>query len=178
MKEAIHPTFYPDALFTCGSCGTTWHTGSTKKEVHVDICSNCHPFFTGTQRIVDTAGQVERFTKRMAARETAVETGQVKGSKKQRRAQERAKRSGMLEASSPEPEVEAVADAVAVLSEEPAGTETAAEATQATQATQAPRERKPRPPRERKPREPKADTAESASAAPAASEGEAPAQAE
>ncbi len=103
MREGIHPTFYADATFTCGSCGTTWQTGSTKKIVHVDVCSNCHPFFTGTQRIVDTAGQVERFTKRLAARESAVETGQVKGSKRQRRAEERIKRSGMLEAMQPEP---------------------------------------------------------------------------
>lgn len=145
MKEGIHPTFYGDALFTCGSCGTTWRTGSTKKEVHVDICSNCHPFFTGTQRIVDTAGQVERFTKRLAARETAVAQGEVKGSKKQRRAEERAKRSGMLEATQPEPIVEPVAEA--------AGTETVAQAQTESVALQAaaPRERKPRPPRERKP---------------------------
>ncbi len=160
MKEAIHPTFYADALFTCGSCGTTWRTGSTKKEVHVDICSNCHPFFTGTQRIVDTAGQVERFTKRLAARETAVEQGQVKGSKKQRRAQERAKRSGMLEATQPEPVAEPVTETVA----EAAGTEPVAQA--GAPETRAPRERKPRPPRP--PRENKpAETSTDGNAEPA-----------
>ena len=47
MKAEIHPTYYPDAKVTCASCGTTWTTGSTKKEIRVDICSNCHPFFTG-----------------------------------------------------------------------------------------------------------------------------------
>lgn len=152
MKEAIHPTYYPDALFTCGSCGTTWHAGSTKKEVHLDICSNCHPFFTGTQRIVDTAGQVERFTKRMAARETAVAAGEVKGSKRQRRAEERAKRSGMLEAMQPAPEPEAPA-AAAPVAEAPAATPEAAMPAETAPANNPPRERKPRPPRERKPRE-------------------------
>lgn len=147
MKEGIHPTFYADAVVVCGSCGTTWHTGSTKKEVHVDICSNCHPFFTGTQRIVDTAGQVERFSKRLAARETLAPEGEARTSKKQRRAAERAKRSGVPEeepVQAPEPVVEAAP----VVAEAPA-----AEATPETPA--APRERKPRPPRERKPREPK-----------------------
>jgi len=143
VKEGIHPTFYGDALFTCGSCGTTWRTGSTKKEVHVDLCSNCHPFYTGTQRIVDTAGQVERFTKRLAVHETAVAQGEVKGSKKQRRAEERAKRSGMTEAMQPEPTPEPVAQ---VAAEAPVAEGASAEANP-------PRERKPRPPRERKPRE-------------------------
>ncbi len=151
MKEGIHPTFYPDALFTCGSCGTTWRTGSTKKDVHVDICSNCHPFFTGTQRIVDTAGQVERFTKRLQAREAAVASGEVKGSKRQRRAEERAKRSGMLEATQPEPTTEVPADEPVA---EAAGGETVAQAEgEGAVASTARRERKPRPPRERKPRE-------------------------
>jgi len=47
MREGIHPTYYTDAKVTCASCGKTWTTGSTKKELRVDICSNCHPFFTG-----------------------------------------------------------------------------------------------------------------------------------
>src|SRR5215207_5893320 len=47
MKAEIHPTYYPDAKVTCASCGNTWTTGSTRKEIRVDICSNCHPFFTG-----------------------------------------------------------------------------------------------------------------------------------
>lgn len=153
MKEGIHPTFYPDALFTCGSCGTTWRTGSTKKDVHVDICSSCHPFFTGTQRIVDTAGQVERFTKRLQAREAAVASGEVKGSKRQRRAEERAKRSGMLEATQPEPTTEVSAGEAVV---EAAAGETIAQAeAEGAVAGTARRERKPRPPRERKPRETK-----------------------
>lgn len=68
MKPGIHPTWYPDAVVTC-ACGNTWTTGSTKKEIHTDVCSKCHPFFTGEQRIVDTAGQVERFMKRITAKE-------------------------------------------------------------------------------------------------------------
>jgi large subunit ribosomal protein L31 len=62
MKEKIHPR-YIEATITC-SCGNTWKTRSTKENVHLDICSNCHPYFTGEQRIVDTAGRVERFLKR------------------------------------------------------------------------------------------------------------------
>lgn len=74
MKAAIHPTYYPDAKVTCASCGRTWTTGSTKKELRVDICSNCHPFFTGeAQRILDIEGQVDRFYKKLSARQTYVE---------------------------------------------------------------------------------------------------------
>jgi large subunit ribosomal protein L31 len=62
MKEKIHPR-YVESTITC-SCGNTWKTRSTKESVHLDICSNCHPYFTGEQRIVDTAGRVERFLKR------------------------------------------------------------------------------------------------------------------
>ncbi len=68
MKQGIHPKYYPDAKVAC-ACGNTWTTGSTQPELHTDICSQCHPFFTGQQRIVDTGGQVERFTNRL---ETAV----------------------------------------------------------------------------------------------------------
>ncbi len=64
MKKGIHPTYYTDAKVIC-ACGNTWTTGSTKKEIHTDMCSVCHPFFTGEQRIVDTAGQVERFERRL-----------------------------------------------------------------------------------------------------------------
>ena len=61
MRADIHPTYYPDAKVCCASCGRTWTTGSTKKEMRVDICSNCHPFFTGeASRILDIEGQVDR----------------------------------------------------------------------------------------------------------------------
>ena len=67
MKKDIHPKYYEDALVTC-SCGNTWHTGSTRKEIRTDVCSKCHPFFTGEQRIVDAEGQVDRFYKKIEAR--------------------------------------------------------------------------------------------------------------
>lgn len=68
MKKDIHPTYYPNANVIC-ACGNTWHTGSTVETIHTDVCSQCHPFYTGEQRIVDTEGQVDRFYKRLQARE-------------------------------------------------------------------------------------------------------------
>lgn len=64
MKKGIHPQYYPQARVIC-SCGNTWITGSTKPVIHTEVCSVCHPFFTGEQRIVDTEGQVERFIQRL-----------------------------------------------------------------------------------------------------------------
>ena len=64
MRKGIHPKYYPNAQVIC-SCGNTWTTGSTREVIRTDVCSNCHPFFTGEQRIVDTAGQVDRFMKRL-----------------------------------------------------------------------------------------------------------------
>src|SRR5512140_2729639 len=68
MKKTGHPNYYPDAQVIC-ACGNTWTTGSTKKVIHTDVCSSCHPFFTGEQRIVDTEGQVDRFYKKLQARQ-------------------------------------------------------------------------------------------------------------
>lgn len=62
MKDGIHPV-YEDATVTC-VCGNTFHTRSTKKDIRVEICSACHPFFTGKQKLVDTGGRVDRFKKR------------------------------------------------------------------------------------------------------------------
>jgi large subunit ribosomal protein L31 len=74
MREGIHPTYYTDATVTCASCGTTWTTGSTKKEIRVEICSNCHPFFSGeSARIVDIEGQVDRFYKKLQVRQAFVD---------------------------------------------------------------------------------------------------------
>ncbi|MGH2390146.1 MAG: 50S ribosomal protein L31 [Chloroflexota bacterium] len=70
MRDGIHPAYYHDAVVTC-SCGSTFVTGSTSKTLRVDVCSQCHPFYTGQQRLVDTAGQVERFMRRMRRGETA-----------------------------------------------------------------------------------------------------------
>ncbi|MBI2856508.1 MAG: 50S ribosomal protein L31 [Chloroflexi bacterium] len=63
MKTDIHPKYYPEAQVTC-SCGNTFTVGSTKPSLRVEICSRCHPFFTGEQRIVDTEGRVERLKRR------------------------------------------------------------------------------------------------------------------
>ncbi len=62
MKQGIHPKYH-DVEVRC-ACGTTWRTRSTKEELHLEICSSCHPFFTGRQKLVDTEGRVERFTKK------------------------------------------------------------------------------------------------------------------
>ena len=63
MKPKIHPTYYEDAVVTC-SCGSTYTTGSTKQSLRVELCKECHPFYTGEQRIVDTEGRVERMKRR------------------------------------------------------------------------------------------------------------------
>ena len=64
MKKDTHPEYYPEAKVMC-SCGTTFTVGSTQETIRTDVCSACHPFFTGEQRLVDTAGQVERFIRRL-----------------------------------------------------------------------------------------------------------------
>ena len=71
MRKDIHPTYFVDAQVIC-SCGNTWTTGSTRKVLRTDVCSKCHPFFTGEQRIVDTEGQVDRFYKKLQARQQYV----------------------------------------------------------------------------------------------------------
>jgi len=68
MRKDIHPTYYTDAQVIC-SCGNTWTTGSTRKLIRTDVCSNCHPFYTGEQRIVDSEGQVDRFYKKLQVRQ-------------------------------------------------------------------------------------------------------------
>ena len=68
MKSDIHPD-YDTAVIICG-CGNRWETRSTKSELHIEVCSQCHPFFTGEQRIVDTAGRVERFRRRYGIAES------------------------------------------------------------------------------------------------------------
>ena len=62
MKPEIHPKYH-DVEARC-ACGATWKTRSTKQELHLEICSSCHPFFTGRQKLIDTEGRVERFTKK------------------------------------------------------------------------------------------------------------------
>lgn len=64
MKKDIHPQYYPNTKVTC-SCGNSFEVGSTQKEIEVEICSACHPFYTGTQKLIDTAGRVDRFKARL-----------------------------------------------------------------------------------------------------------------
>jgi len=66
MKKEIHPEFHTDAKVNC-ACGSTFNIGSTKKEAEIEICSQCHPFYTGQEKVVDTAGRVEKFKARQAA---------------------------------------------------------------------------------------------------------------
>lgn len=68
MKDKIHPKYYHDARVIC-SCGNTFTTGSTKKELKVEVCSQCHPFYTGERRVLDTTGRVERFKRRYKVKE-------------------------------------------------------------------------------------------------------------
>ncbi len=63
MKKGIHPKYYEEVTVKC-ACGNTFKTGSTKKEIRVEICSKCHPFFTGKQKFVDSAGRIDKFMKK------------------------------------------------------------------------------------------------------------------
>jgi len=65
MKKDIHPTYFPAANVVC-SCGNTFQVGATKADLKVEICSNCHPFYTGEEKLLDTAGRVEKFKSRRA----------------------------------------------------------------------------------------------------------------
>ncbi len=64
MKKDIHPNYYTNAKVTC-SCGNTFEVGSTQKELKVEVCSACHPFYTGTARFIDTAGRVDKFKEKV-----------------------------------------------------------------------------------------------------------------
>ncbi len=70
MKNEIHPKYFPKAKLIC-ACGHTVTTGATKEEIRVEICSNCHPFYTGENKLIDTAGRVEKFKARRASASTA-----------------------------------------------------------------------------------------------------------
>ncbi len=65
MKAETHPTYYPEAKVVC-ACGNTFSTGATVKEIHVELCSACHPFYTGKQKLIDTSRRVEKFQERTA----------------------------------------------------------------------------------------------------------------
>ena len=73
MKKGAHPNYYPEAQVIC-ACGNTWTTGSTKQVIRTEVCSKCHPFFTGQQqRLVDREGQVDRFYRKLQARQSYVD---------------------------------------------------------------------------------------------------------
>lgn len=70
MKADIHPTYYANAVATC-ACGATYSVGSTKEKIEVEICSACHPFYTGQEKVLDSTGRVDRFKKRAASAKKA-----------------------------------------------------------------------------------------------------------
>lgn len=65
MKKNIHPKYYPNAKVKCNSCQTIFEIGSTREYMEVDVCSKCHPFYTGKERIIDSVGEIEKFQKRL-----------------------------------------------------------------------------------------------------------------
>jgi len=79
VKEGIHPKYH-DIEARC-ACGATWKTRSTKPELHLEICNNCHPFFTGRQKLIDTEGRVDRFTKRFGAQTSEARKAAAKTAK-------------------------------------------------------------------------------------------------
>jgi large subunit ribosomal protein L31 len=89
-KTDIHPTYYPKAKVKC-ACGAVFEVGSTKPELEVEICSNCHPFFTGKEKLIDTAGKVEKFKARRekaaaaSTRRTKTEKRATKAAKKEKK---------------------------------------------------------------------------------------------
>ena len=84
MKQAIHPQYYPAAKMKC-ACGNKWTTGATIPELSVEICNNCHPFYTGKEKVLDTRGRIEKFTKRAQKGQEHAETATRRGTKKPRR---------------------------------------------------------------------------------------------
>ena len=85
MKKDIHPKYYPEAKIVC-ACGHSFTTGSTLPEIKVEICSACHPFYTGKQKLVDSARRVEKFQARVAAKQALAKTRKGKKVKRVRRA--------------------------------------------------------------------------------------------
>ena len=82
MKADIHPSYFPKAKVTC-ACGNSFVVGSTREEVKVEICSKCHPFYTGAKTLIDTAGRVEKFKSRKAKAEAAPKKEKKARAKKQ-----------------------------------------------------------------------------------------------
>jgi large subunit ribosomal protein L31 len=89
MKADIHPQYFPNAVIAC-ACGAQYKTGSTQERIDIELCAACHPFFTGKQKIVDTARRVEKFTDRSTAKTTEVKTSKEKTAEKLARAKVKA----------------------------------------------------------------------------------------
>jgi len=83
MKKQIHPQVYTDVKVTCSACGNTFITESTKEQLYVEVCSKCHPFYTGEHRFLDVKGRVDTFTKKQAFAKQYRASNQTKKNKKQ-----------------------------------------------------------------------------------------------
>ena len=90
MKKETHPTYFPDAKVIC-ACGNEFTVGSTVKEIQIELCSNCHPFYTGKQKLVDTARRVEKFQERTTKKTAAVGAAGKKAKEAARKAKKDAK---------------------------------------------------------------------------------------
>ena len=90
MKKDIHPKYYNDVTMKC-ACGASFKAGSTLPEINMELCSNCHPFYTGKQKLVDTAGRVDKFKARTAKQ---AEVAAVRKGKKSKKAKAKAKKQG------------------------------------------------------------------------------------
>lgn len=89
MKSGIHPKYFPQAQIVC-ACGAVYTTGSAVEHIDIDLCAACHPFFTGKQKIIDSARRVEKFTGRTGLKAEAVMTSKDKAAKSAARAKARA----------------------------------------------------------------------------------------
>lgn len=91
MKTGIHPKYFSPATIAC-ACGATYETGSVMERIDIELCAACHPFFTGKQKIVDTARRVEKFTGRAEKVSTNVKTAKDKAAERAARAQKKAEK--------------------------------------------------------------------------------------
>jgi large subunit ribosomal protein L31 len=91
MKTAIHPTYYTNATVTC-ACGNVFSVGSTKEDVRIELCSACHPFYTGQQKLIDTSRRIEKFAEKTKAKADMTTVGGKKAKTAKRAAQKEAKK--------------------------------------------------------------------------------------
>jgi len=91
MKKEIHPKYNDKSKVTC-ACGNSFSVGSTQDKINIELCSDCHPFYTGKQKLVDTAGRVDKFKQRAAKKEAAAKTRKGKKVKKAAQAKKKAQK--------------------------------------------------------------------------------------